>query len=140
LRMTRQRSIILEELRKSRIHPTANQVYELVRRRMPRVSLATVYRNLEKLTQAGMVQTVELTGCRRRYDGWADEHTHVRCVDCGRVEDISGGVLDRAAERVGRLSAYKILGHHLEFTGRCPKCERKGSLLKRKGKRRKGDA
>jgi Fur family ferric uptake transcriptional regulator len=138
--MTCQRSIILEELKKSRIHPTASQVYELVRKRMPQVSLATVYRNLEKLTQAGMVQTVELAGCPRRYDGRVGEHVHVRCVDCGRVEDISGGVLDLAAERVGRRRGYKILDHHLEFTGRCPECEKRESKEKQKGERRKGNA
>jgi Fur family ferric uptake transcriptional regulator len=134
LRMTPQRSIILEELRKSKAHPTADEVYEVVRRRVPRVSLATVYRNLELLTQAGLIQTVELGGCPRRFDGRAGEHLHVRCLDCGKVEDISDGLLGRAKKRVGKLSGYRILGHHLEFTGRCPDCEKEG-----KGRRSKGN-
>lgn len=136
MRMTPQRSIILEELKRSRTHPTADEVYEVVRKRLPRVSLATVYRNLEKLTQEGLIQTVELRGCPRRYDGWVDEHIHVRCVGCGKVEDISDGVLYRAGERVGELSGYTILGHHIEFTGRCPRCEHRESKNKRTGKRR----
>ena len=140
MRMTPQRSIILEELRRSKTHPTADQVYELVRKRLPRVSLATVYRNLERLTQEGLIQTVELGGCPRRYDGWVEEHIHVRCIDCGKVEDVSDGVLDRAGERVGRLSGYKILGHHLEFTGRCPECIDRESRKRQTDKRRKRNA
>lgn len=140
MRMTPQRSIILEELKRSKIHPTADQIYELVRKRMPRVSLATVYRNLEKLTQEGLIQTVELGGCPRRYDGWVGEHVHVRCIDCGKLEDISGGVVPRVSQRVGRLSGYRILGLRLEFTGHCPECRKRESREKHKGKRRKGNA
>jgi Fur family ferric uptake transcriptional regulator len=133
--MTSQRSVILEELRKTKNHPTADEVYALVRRRLPRVSLATVYRNLDLLTQEGLIQTVELGGCPRRYDGWVDDHIHVRCLDCGRVDDITDGLLGRARKRVEELSGYSIAGHHLEFTGKCPDCEKKA-----KGRRRKSDA
>jgi Fur family ferric uptake transcriptional regulator len=135
LRMTPQRSIILEELRKTKSHPTADEVYALVRRRLPRVSLATVYRNLDTLTRAGLIQTVELGGCPRRYDSWVDDHIHVRCLDCGRVDDITDGLLRRTRKRVEEVSGYSISGHHLEFTGRCPGCERKP-----RGRRRKTNA
>jgi len=64
-RMTRQRRIILEELRKVDSHPTADEVYEMVRRQLPRISLGTVYRNLEILSREGLIQKVVL-GARRR--------------------------------------------------------------------------
>lgn len=131
MRMTPQRFIILEELRKTRNHPTADEVYELVRRRLPRVSLATVYRNLDLLTREGLIQTVELGGCPRRYDGWVDDHIHVRCLECGRVDDITDSVLGRARKRVEELSGYEIAGHHLEFTGKCRDC-RKTATTKKK--------
>ncbi len=132
MRMTPQRSIILEELRRTRKHPTADEVYAIVRRRLPRVSLATVYRNLDLLTKAGMIQMVELGGCPRRYDGWVDEHIHVRCLECGDVGDVSHGLLGRARERVEKLSGYEITGHHLVFTGLCPVCRRKAKTKRRK--------
>lgn len=133
MRMTPQRSIILDELRKTRSHPTADEVYALVRRRLPRISLATVYRNLDLLAQAGMIQMVELGGCPRRYDGWVEDHFHVRCNECGEVGDVSDGLLGRARERVEKLSGYDITGHHLEFTGMCPGCRKKARNRRRKG-------
>jgi len=133
LRMTPQRSIILEELRKTKTHPTADEVYASVRRRIPRISLATVYRNLDMLAKAGMIQMVELGGCPRRYDGWVDDHIHVRCTGCGKVGDVSDGLLGRARERVEKLSGYDITGHHLEFTGLCPACRKKAKTRRRKG-------
>ena len=136
MRMTPQRSIILEELRKTRGHPTADQVYSRVRRRLPRISLATVYRNLDLLAQAGLIQVVELGGCPRRYDGWVEDHFHVRCTECGEVGDVSDGLLGRARERVEKLSGYDITGHHLEFTGTCPDCRKKTSFRRRKSNAR----
>ncbi len=55
-RITRQRRVILEELRRVNNHPSADEIYEIVRRRMPRISLGTVYRNLEMLTELGEIQ------------------------------------------------------------------------------------
>ena len=132
LRMTPQRSIILRELRKAKTHPTADEVYTRVRRRLPRISLATVYRNLDLLAQAGLIQMVELGSCPRRYDGWMDDHIHVRCLQCGKVGDVSDGLLRRARERVEKLSGYDITGHQLEFTGLCPGCRKKAKPRRRK--------
>jgi Fur family ferric uptake transcriptional regulator len=130
--MTPQRSIILEEIRKTKTHPTADGVHALVRRRLPRVSLATVYRNLDLLARAGMIQKVELGGCPRRYDGWVDDHIHVRCVECGKVGDVSDGLLGRTRARVEKLSGYDITGYHLEFTGLCSECKKKAKTRGRK--------
>lgn len=136
MRMTTQRSVILEELRRSKAHPTADEIYTLVKRRLPGLSLSTVYRNLEVLARAGLIQAVELSGAPRRYDGCLEEHLHVRCLECGRVDDVSDDLLERARERVEKLSGYRIMGHNLEFTGRCPGCDKKQT----QGKRRKGNA
>ena len=85
--MTKQRRVILDEFRKLKSHPSADELYGRVRRLLPRISLGTVYRNLEVLSQQGVVQKVELGGPQRRYDGDITTHYHVRCVECGRVED-----------------------------------------------------
>jgi len=122
LRMTRQRRAILETLAGSGEHPTADEVYRLVRRRMPRMSLGTVYRNLEVLSERGLIQKLEVGGARRRFDGKTGEHYHVRCVECNRVGDVS---VEPAASITGAVrgaGGYEILGHRLEFVGLCPKC------------------
>ena len=78
-RVTRQRRVILEELRKLTSHPTAPALYEVVRRRLPRISLGTVYRNLELLARAGFIQRLDLQGAEARFDGNPEHHYHVRC-------------------------------------------------------------
>ncbi len=68
-RMTNQRRVILEELKKLRSHPTAEDLHQLVRRRLPKISMATVYRNLEILCSEGLAQKMDVAGPQRRFDG-----------------------------------------------------------------------
>ncbi len=122
LRVTEQRRIILEELKKVNSHPTANEIYDMVRKRLPKISLGTVYRNLEILSEAGMIQKLELAGTQKRFDGTVENHSHVRCLGCGRVEDISVDPIPGIDVLKGQ-SEYKILWHRLEFMGLCPQCQ-----------------
>lgn len=125
LRMTQQRNIILEELRKARTHPTADEIYAKVRRRLPRISLGTVYRNLEILSRAGFVRTLELGGTRKRFDGCVEDHYHVRCLECDRVNDVSPVPLAGVEKNLARQSSFEIVGHRIEFIGICPECRKK---------------
>jgi len=123
LRMTRQRQVILEELRQVDTHPSADEVYEMVRKRLPRISLGTVYRNLEILSESGEIQKVELGSCLKRFDGFPHPHYHIRCVRCDRLVD-APTQFDVSLE--GRLQSetdFQILGHKLEFSGLCPDCK-----------------
>ena len=122
-RMTRQRQVILEELKKVKTHPTADQIYEMVRKRLPRVSLGTVYRNLDVLSQRGMVQKLEMGGVQMRFDGDTGHHYHVRCVKCGQVDDVPADSVKKVDEVLPEKSEYEILGHRLEFVGICPACK-----------------
>ena len=75
-RMTRQRMVILEELRKVKTHPTADELYAMVRTRMPRISLGTVYRNLDFLTESKEILKLEgftITEARVEYEGICEE-------------------------------------------------------------------
>ena len=92
LRMTRQRRVILDEFRTAGLHHTADEVYWAVRRTLPNISLGTVYRNLEVLTQAGLIRTLHLGGGQRLYDGGMHPHYHVRCRECGRISDVPADV------------------------------------------------
>jgi Fur family ferric uptake transcriptional regulator len=121
--MTPQRRVILEVVRDLDIHPTADEVYSRVRERIPRISLGTVYRNLEILTQSGMIRKLEVAGAQKRFDGKLGQHYHLRCMRCGRVEDAPGETLSSVERHVERESEYEILGHRLEFIGLCPDCK-----------------
>jgi Fur family transcriptional regulator, ferric uptake regulator len=117
-----QRQIILEELRKEKNHPSAQEVFERVRRRLPKISLSTVYRNLEQLADHGLIQKIEAAGDQRRFDGDLTEHYHVRCLYCGRVDDASLPMLSCLNQTFGKMSEYTIMRHRLEFFGICPHC------------------
>lgn len=123
-RNTRQRQVILEELRKLNTHPTAVGLYEIVRRRLPKVSLGTVYRNLELLAQIGAIQKLDFARSKARFDGNPDRHHHVRCTGCGRVDDIQGPTLDLSGVKDNDCRGYEILDYRLELVGVCPRCQR----------------
>ena len=122
LRMTRQRRVILEELRRMEGHPGADEVYEIVRRKLPRVSLATVYRNLEILSELGEIRKLELGGTQKRFDPIVRQHYHIRCINCDRVDNAPMGVMDGVENALGVATDYRVTGHSLEFLGLCPRC------------------
>ena len=124
LRMTRQRKGILEELRKCDTHPSADEIFSRVRRRMPRISLGTVYRNLEILSELGEIQTIEMAGSLKRFDGIAENHYHIRCLICDRLVDAPLAVSETLENAVQAQTDVSICGHKLEFAGICPNCRR----------------
>lgn len=124
-RMTRQRSVILEELRKVKTHPTAYDVYEMVRMRLPRISLGTVYRNLEQLSAGGIIKRLDFGEGQRRFDSTSGEHMHIRCISCGRVDDVilqPGQGMATIQDMVGATSGYEVMGCSMDFQGICPQC------------------
>ena len=121
-RHTRQRQIILEELQREKTHPSAQEIFARVRNRLPKISLGTVYRNLEQLAAHGLIRKVEGGGGQRRFDGDLSEHYHVRCLYRGRVDDAPLPMLSRLNQTFGKISDYAIMGHRLEFFGICPRC------------------
>lgn len=130
-RNTRQREAILETLRSLKTHPTASELHEMIRKRLPRLSLGTVYRNLEAMAREGAIRRLVSGQGEARFDGDTSRHYHVRCVDCGRIADIHDLDADGFEnDAIGRLTGFEILGVRLEFTGVCPDCiSRRGSLV-----------
>ena len=122
MRLTTQRQIILEELGKVKSHPTANEVYDMVRRRLPRIGLGTVYRNLELMAENGIILKLEVGGTQKRFDACTDLHYHIRCIACGRVDDIELPVQQEINEIASRNTSYEVLSHHIEFLGTCEQC------------------
>jgi len=128
--MTRQRSQILEEVRSNRNHPTADQIYEGVRRKMPNISMATVYRNLELLAEQGLIRRLETQGKSRRYDYKTFHHYHVRCIGCDEIGDVVLDPPDGIELKLEDDSGYEILGHSIEFIGICPRCRDENPSVK----------
>jgi Fur family transcriptional regulator, ferric uptake regulator len=97
-------------------------LYEIVRRRLPKISLGTVYRNLDLLARTGVIQKLDFGGGEARFDGNVQRHDHLRCVRCGRVDDVFAPSLDLLGGAANDWGGYHILGHRLEFFGICPQC------------------
>jgi Fur family ferric uptake transcriptional regulator len=127
-RMTSQRKVILEEIRNCKTHPTADEIYELVRKRIARISLGTVYRNLEILTEQGLIQKLETAGSANRFDWDTAKHYHIRCMNCGRVDNAPVAPLQQLEDELYGATVYTIIGHRLEFVGLCPKCSQDDRL------------
>ncbi len=130
-RITRQRQVILEELRKDTSHPTADEVCQRVRQKLPHISLGTVYRNLELLAEYGLIQKIELAGSQRRFDGNAETHYHIHCNRCGRVEDLPVRPFRINENSFRATTRFQITGHRVEFFGLCPKCRNESELTAR---------
>src|SRR5262249_55352092 len=128
LRLTGPRRLVLEAVRGGDAHPTAEAVHQMVRRRLPRVSLGTVYRNLRLLVAQGLVK--ELPGPHTRFDCNLSEHHHFTCLHCGRIADVAGPLTEphsRAlVSRVASSGGFSVSHHRMEFYGRCGACRRKG--------------
>lgn len=122
-RNTPQRKVMLEELRKTHSHPTATELYEIVRRRLPKISLGTVYRNLELLTEMGTVKKLEILGKEAQFDGDLNKHYHVRCERCSRVDDLVGASQEQTIQEPRDVNGWKILERRVEFVGICPECQ-----------------
>jgi len=120
--MTQQRQVILEELNKLNCHPTAEDLHRIVREKLPKISIATVYRNLELLSEEGTVLKMNVDGAQRRFDGTTGNHYHIRCSVCGRVDDVHMDVLPTVEQAAEKSTGYTVLAHKVEFTGICPDC------------------
>jgi Fur family ferric uptake transcriptional regulator len=125
-RHSQQRDVILEELRKVKTHPTATILYNAVRKRIPNISLGTVYRNLDLLSQKGIIQKLEVNSGEAHFDGDVDKHYHIICTDCGRIDDVHGIPYENKEVEISRIiNGYQVSGYHMSFFGICPGCSRK---------------
>ncbi len=126
MRRSRQRDRILEILRGTRSHPTAEWVYARVRREFPHVSLGTVYRNLGQLVDHGIVKRVGFGSTVDRYEANIHGHHHFVCERCGAVADLEAPVDESLTRKLGQAAGVKADRHEIRLYGTCAACARRG--------------
>lgn len=122
--MTRQKALILEAVCASEAHPTAEQVYDMLKSEIPGLSLGTVYRNLNRMAELGQIRRISVTGSPDRFDGGLIPHHHICCSACGAFSDYFD-ISDESAldEAISRRTGFEIRRHETVFYGLCPKCK-----------------
>jgi len=131
MRQTKQRDTILEILRSTHCHPTADWVYEQARKVIPNISLGTVYRNLNVLAEQKQVFRIEHNHVNR-FDGFTENHYHFVCTECGTVCDVSVPIDTSLNRKVARSTGCSVSTHKAMFYGLCGEC--KGKSKSEKGK------
>ncbi|CCU79578.1 Peroxide stress regulator PerR, FUR family [Halanaerobium saccharolyticum subsp. saccharolyticum DSM 6643] len=124
-RMTKQRKAILKVLKNTKSHPTADWIYEKVRKEIPNISLGTVYRNLNVLAENGKIKVLDYGSNHSRYDGVPDHHYHFRCEKCGGVFDLDVDLSSDLNKKINNETEFTVHSHRLEFSGICPDCQQK---------------
>lgn len=124
-KVTPQRLAVYRTLAESKEHPSAEMIFSQLKETFPTMSLATVYKTVDVLAEIGLVQKLNVGEDSFRYDAWVDDHSHIRCTSCGRVDDLvevdETPIVDAA--RIG--TDYQITGQQFYFYGICKECQKK---------------
>jgi Fur family peroxide stress response transcriptional regulator len=123
-RMTKQKKVILDVLRGTMSHPSADWVYEEAQKIVPDISLGTVYRNLNILRDMGEILELNYGSTYSRYDGNPENHYHFFCQGCSRLFDVSIPVYQGLDKMVMDTTGFAVKHHRMEFYGLCEECKK----------------
>lgn len=127
--LTRQRRLVLEILRQSPHHPDAGMIYLEAKQRGERISLATVYRSLSYLKEAGLVAENSFGEGHGHFEpAQGAHHFHFTCIDCGAVIELEAGEINRLARALGEARGLQVDDIHIHLRGRCPDCQQAPAL------------
>ena len=121
--LTRQRAAVHDYLSQVTHHPTAEEVFLAVKRELPKISLATVYKNLEALVACGAISKLTYGDGSARYDIRTDHHYHTRCLKCGRMWDLDAGADLDTLRQIKPQRGFKVENYRLELLGYCQDCK-----------------
>src|SRR3990170_6207473 len=122
--LTSQRRAVLEALKEAQGHPSAEDVYLIVKKKNPRVALGTVYQALSVLEEIGLIEAKHWSESPARYDLNTEPHYDIRCTRCGEVAEISGVEFEDFAARVRENTPYEVTNASLVIEGVCPACQK----------------
>jgi Fe2+ or Zn2+ uptake regulation protein len=123
---SRQRDLIMEYLKTTSCHPTAEKIYEKVKLQEPNISLGTVYRNLKQLVDNKMILRLHMGDGVDRFDANISEHNHLYCTNCGKVYDLEKKIPDKVVQNIYTSDFQgenKIYGFVIYFYGKCRSCK-----------------
>ena len=123
-RNTIQRSLVFEAVNKLRCHATADEIYEAIVTEHPNISRATVYRNLNLLSEMGDIRKIEIPGGADRFDHMCHDHCHVKCEKCGRVLDVDMVYITGLEKNIKNVCGFAFTGNDILFRGVCPDCQK----------------
>lgn len=124
LKATGQRAVILDIIRAGKGHLDADEIHRRARKKLPRLSLSTVYRALLKFKESGLIEERHLDENHHHYESSRrGEHHHLICTGCGKVVEFSLPLSQIVAERVPQAADFKITGSEISLTGLCPDCK-----------------
>ena len=124
---SRQREIILETLKQNVVHPTAEYLYDILKKTHPKISLATLYRNLNQLAQNGIIKKIDGLETSSHFDHNTFEHYHFICSECKRVFDIPADVAPGLTQKAEEFTDFTINTHDVVFCGICKDCKEQQS-------------
>ena len=131
-RRSKQKECILRILKNTTSHPTADWIHAEVRKEIPNISLATVYRNIRQLSEENVIMRLDISSTFCRYDGNPQNHYHFRCECCQRIFDVNMPVLSDLDDKATQLTGFEVSHHILEFRGICRQCKAKQNRCQRK--------
>lgn len=123
--LTKQRGAVLQVVNEYEGHPTANEVYEMARKKLPTISFATVYNSLRYLKDAGLLGEIQFGNGASRYDSILERHDHAICNQCGKLVDLDMELSEELMRLAARRSRFKAESVHLTLRGICPDCSSK---------------
>ena len=121
---SKQREAIVKVLKSTSAHPSAEWIYEKVKKEIPNIGLATVYRNLRLLKEVGEVSEMHASNDTGRFDGNTKVHYHFYCDGCGKILDLDEPIDSTIEIRIARRTGLKVTRHHLELGGLCLDCQK----------------
>ena len=123
-RKTIQRSLVLDAVNKLHNHATADEIYDAVIIEHPNISKATVYRNLNTLSEMGEIRKLEIPGGADRYDHCTHNHCHIKCDKCGRLFDVDMDYISGLENNIRDTRGFDFTGYDIIFRGTCPECKK----------------
>ncbi|MBS7020438.1 MAG: transcriptional repressor [Firmicutes bacterium] len=122
MRYSKQRETVLNVVNKSRAHPTAEMVYQEVKKEIPNISLGTVYRNLNVLAEQGMIKRISIPQDVDHFDHRNDEHYHFYCTTCNHLIDLPVDRIDELIQRLEREENVEVNDYEVLLFGTCQSC------------------
>ena len=121
-RYSKQREVVLEILRSTKLHPNAATIYECAREVIPNISLGTVYRNLSELSSAGDILAFKAFDGSEHYDATCEPHPHLCCTACRQIVDLDIPFVEDFAKKSAIPTGAEIESHNIVFYGKCSDC------------------